>query len=207
MIATSSRQPRGVPVPEMCSKVVPSRRRDRRLWLSVVGVLVASAVLSALPFSGRTLVRTPDAAARARGVSLLSEQRRALQGPDWTGLGVPATGGRAATIAVPGGVPRAVARTMSLTTPIQGGLSARQEQALSTRLVSAHRAPPVLAPSQYWTPALGRNAVARAESWLGLPYSWAGGNAAGPTLGRCAPHTGGDLDCHVVGFDCSGLTM
>ena len=53
---------------------------------------------------------------------------------------------------------------------------------------------------------MGATAARRARSWLGVPYSWAGGNGAGPTLGVCA-HNGGDLDCHVVGFDCSGLTL
>jgi cell wall-associated NlpC family hydrolase len=53
---------------------------------------------------------------------------------------------------------------------------------------------------------MGLTAMRRARSWLGLPYSWAGGNSRGPTLGVCA-HNGGDLDCHVVGFDCSGLAL
>jgi hypothetical protein len=96
---------------------------------------------------------------------------------------------------------------MSLDTPIQGGLTAHQEQALSARLVHAHKTPTAAPRSAYWTPAMGRSAVARAESWLGMPYSWAGGSASGPTQGQCDPGTGGDLDCHVVGFDCSGLMM
>ncbi len=91
--------------------------------------------------------------------------------------------------------------------PIQGGLTALQEQALSARLARAQQSPATAPQSEYWTPAMGRSAVARAESWLGMPYSWAGGNASGPTLGQCEPGSGGDLDCHVVGFDCSGLTM
>jgi hypothetical protein len=41
---------------------------------------------------------------------------------------------------------------------------------------------------------------------VGVPYSWAGGNSRGPTLGVCA-HNGGDMDCHIVGFDCSGLAL
>ena len=57
-----------------------------------------------------------------------------------------------------------------------------------------------------WTAAKGRTAVARAERWLGTPYSWAGGNAGGPTLGVCAGD-GAQNDCNVVGFDCSGLVM
>ena len=96
---------------------------------------------------------------------------------------------------------------MSMDAPIQGGLTAHQEQALSDRLLSAHRSTPSASPSEFWTPAMGRTAVARAATWLGMPYSWAGGNASGPTRGRCERGNGGDLDCHVIGFDCSGLAM
>jgi cell wall-associated NlpC family hydrolase len=102
---------------------------------------------------------------------------------------------------------RTAVHTMSMDAPIQGGLTAHQEQALSARLLSTHQSPAAAPQSEYWTPAMGRSAVARARSWLGMPYSWAGGSASGPTSGRCDPGTGGDLDCHVVGFDCSGLTM
>jgi len=58
----------------------------------------------------------------------------------------------------------------------------------------------------HWTPALGQYAANRALAWISTPYAWAGGNAAGPTRGVCA---GGDAaaDCHVVGFDCSGLAL
>ncbi len=102
---------------------------------------------------------------------------------------------------------RKVVHTLSMDAPIQGGLSAHQEQALSARLISSHQDVTPAATTTSWTPAMGLTAVARAESWLGMPYSWAGGSASGPTPGQCAPGTGGDLDCHVVGFDCSGLTM
>jgi cell wall-associated NlpC family hydrolase len=62
-----------------------------------------------------------------------------------------------------------------------------------------------LAPKRaHWTPQMGQSAANRAMRWIGTPYAWAGGNAAGPTRGVCA---GGDAahDCQVVGFDCSGL--
>ncbi len=67
---------------------------------------------------------------------------------------------------------------------------------------------PVVPPgsSGSWTAGAGRQAVARAERWLGTPYSWAGGNASGPTYGVCAGD-GAFNDCNVVGFDCSGLMM
>jgi cell wall-associated NlpC family hydrolase len=94
----------------------------------------------------------------------------------------------------------------TMNTPIMGGLTARQEQRISARVRAAHRGVRIARWRRRWTPAMGATAVRRARSWLGLPYSWAGGNGAGPTLGVCA-HNGGDLDCHVVGFDCSGLTL
>ncbi|WP_073488807.1 NlpC/P60 family protein [Streptoalloteichus hindustanus] len=50
--------------------------------------------------------------------------------------------------------------------------------------------------------------VARALSQVGVPYSWGGGNADGPTLGI---RDGGEADLHgdygKVGFDCSGLMV
>lgn len=47
-------------------------------------------------------------------------------------------------------------------------------------------------------------AISAGLSWVGEPYSWGGGNPAGPTLGICGPN-GAENDCHLVGFDCSGL--
>jgi cell wall-associated NlpC family hydrolase len=58
----------------------------------------------------------------------------------------------------------------------------------------------------HWTPALGAYAAARALAWIGTPYAWAGGDAAGPTRGVCAGD-GAQHDCQVVGFDCSGLAL
>jgi cell wall-associated NlpC family hydrolase len=57
-----------------------------------------------------------------------------------------------------------------------------------------------------WSPAAGRQAVRRAEQYLGWMYAWAGGNAYGPTYGVCAGD-GAYNDCHIRGFDCSGLTI
>lgn len=94
----------------------------------------------------------------------------------------------------------------SMNSRIQGGLTARQEQSISTRVRRARHGVSTARGSSRWTQAMGNTAVARARSWLGLPYSWAGGNAKGPSTGVCA-HNGGDYDCHIVGFDCSGLTL
>jgi cell wall-associated NlpC family hydrolase len=48
--------------------------------------------------------------------------------------------------------------------------------------------------------------IAAAQSQLGKPYSWVGGAYTGPTIGVCGPD-GAKNDCHVVGWDCSGLVM
>lgn len=48
--------------------------------------------------------------------------------------------------------------------------------------------------------------IAVAQSQLGQSYAWAGGGYTGPTPGVCGPDGAGN-DCHVVGFDCSGLVM
>jgi peptidoglycan DL-endopeptidase RipA len=42
--------------------------------------------------------------------------------------------------------------------------------------------------------------IRRAESQMGVPYSWGGGNAAGPSRGI-------DSGAGTVGFDCSGLIL
>jgi cell wall-associated NlpC family hydrolase len=97
-----------------------------------------------------------------------------------------------------------VAPTMN--TPIQGGLTARQEQKISASVRKHHKNAHTARKAGKWTAAMGVTALNRAKSWIGLPYSWAGGNTSGPTTGVCA-HNGGDLDCHVVGFDCSGLAL
>lgn len=94
----------------------------------------------------------------------------------------------------------------TMDSPIQGGLTAHQEQRVSSRVRAAHKNVSGAARSSRWTAAMGTSAVSRARSWLGLPYSWAGGSFTGPTLGVCGPD-GGDFDCHIVGFDCSGLTL
>ncbi len=48
-----------------------------------------------------------------------------------------------------------------------------------------------------WSASRGQRAADLAMQWLGTPYSWGGGNSAGPTWGTGGP----------VGFDCSGLAL
>ena len=55
------------------------------------------------------------------------------------------------------------------------------------------------------TPTVAK-AITAGLNWLGEPYSWSGGSPAGPTTGICGPD-GAQNDCHVVGFDCSGLML
>ena len=57
-----------------------------------------------------------------------------------------------------------------------------------------------------WTAAAGQTAVNRAKQYLGIPYAFAAGGYYGPSYGFCV---NGDAwnDCHVYGFDCSGLVM
>lgn len=54
--------------------------------------------------------------------------------------------------------------------------------------------------------AVATKVLQRALSQVGVPYSWGGGNATGPTLGICGPD-GAENDCNIVGYDCSGLAL
>lgn len=56
------------------------------------------------------------------------------------------------------------------------------------------------------TKAQGRRVVKWAKRQLGVPYSWAGGDIHGPTLGAVNKE-GNPAGLHTVGFDCSGLTL
>jgi cell wall-associated NlpC family hydrolase len=57
-----------------------------------------------------------------------------------------------------------------------------------------------------WTPQRGARIARRADKWLGMPYSFAGGGVDGPSYGVPVDHASRN-DGHVYGFDCSGLTM
>lgn len=57
-----------------------------------------------------------------------------------------------------------------------------------------------------WTPEIGRQIAERALRWLDWPYSFAGGNAHGPTYGVAVDEASRN-DPHIRGFDCSGLVL
>jgi cell wall-associated NlpC family hydrolase len=57
-----------------------------------------------------------------------------------------------------------------------------------------------------WSAAIGQAIAERALQWLGWPYSFDAGNAAGPTYGRAVDYDSRN-DAHVRGFDCSGLVL
>jgi cell wall-associated NlpC family hydrolase len=48
--------------------------------------------------------------------------------------------------------------------------------------------------------SFGQMVVAAATGELGVPYSWGGGNASGPTVGIAS-------GANTIGFDCSGLVL
>lgn len=99
----------------------------------------------------------------------------------------------------------------TMSTPVHDGLSTKQSQALAATVIDKVEgtSPPTLAPrSSSWTSAEGRSAVQLAERWVGMPYTWGGGDASGPTLG--SPYGDGLLghfDAKLRGFDCSGLVL
>lgn len=65
---------------------------------------------------------------------------------------------------------------------------------------------PLPASTGGWTPAIGVAVADRAIQWIGTPYAWAGGTTAGPSQGVCTAGAA-QGDCHLVGFDCSGLAL
>ena len=84
-------------------------------------------------------------------------------------------------------------------------LTAAEASTYAAQAATAAAAP--LAPrAKTWTPAMGQSAAYRALTQLVVPYSWAGGNAKGPTLGINSAG-GGENDGSIKGFDCSGLAL
>jgi cell wall-associated NlpC family hydrolase len=99
----------------------------------------------------------------------------------------------------------------TMRTPAHNGLSTLQSRALAAKVIRrVHRTKPVplVRRSPTWRLAEGITAVKRARRWLGMPYSWGGGNVSGPTLGSpFGDGLLGSFDATFRGFDCSGLTL
>lgn len=68
------------------------------------------------------------------------------------------------------------------------------------------QAVPPPAPIGNWTYQRGEQIARRAVSWIGWPYSWAAGDANGPTYG-VAVDAASRNDGQIRGFDCSGLVI
>jgi len=101
-----------------------------------------------------------------------------------------------AAMRVPSGVAAASKIVFTVTAPYQPG----------TRNAANLQAASVAAPQGDWTPERGRMIAQRALAWLSWPYSFGGGNEAGPTYGHAVDHDSRN-DGHVLGFDCSGLVL
>lgn len=117
-----------------------------------------------------------------------------------------------------------LASTLNVTSLMLAGYNAGPEAVLSaagipqngqtpdyvTRITAraAYYANPTTGPVSTTAPAgsFAAKFIAAALAQIGQPYSYAGGNFTGPTLGIC---TGGgaENDCNITGFDCSGLVL
>lgn len=109
-------------------------------------------------------------------------------------------GGEAATDLLPQQAPETDAATADATGAEEAGT---ELEALLPELDT-----PADEPVQDGAEDLVEVAIARAQSQIGVPYAWGGGNAQGPTAGL---RDGGIGDHHGdydnVGFDCSGLVL
>lgn len=103
---------------------------------------------------------------------------------------------------------RAEARARAAAAAAAEAAAARASRNARTRDTSSSSAPsrsrsqsPAPAPrysgSSSWSGSKGQRVADLALRWLGVPYSWGGGNASGPTWGQGGP----------TGFDCSGLAL
>jgi cell wall-associated NlpC family hydrolase len=86
--------------------------------------------------------------------------------------------------------------------PARAGALNQHYEAIALQVRTAKPAPS----RGHWTAAIGQTVVNRVLQYLGTPYAWAGGSTAGPTAGVCAKGSARN-DCHLTGFDCSGLAL
>jgi cell wall-associated NlpC family hydrolase len=118
----------------------------------------------------------------------------------------------ASIVVVAGLVALAVAATVSAVqrqthdTTLSSGQAMARAVPATYRPVAYTRAPTELARMGNWTPDRGRTIATRALSWLSWPYSFGAGDGKGPTFGHAVDKDSRN-DGHVIGFDCSGLTL
>ena len=173
-------------------------------------------------WGGLAVTITGTNLAGVRRVTFGSASAQVLSASGATTLVVADPGGRAGTVNVrvttAAGVSPVTAadrftyRPPTMGSPINGGWTAYQEQSIDRSFMAragALSSVPVAPGSSAWTLAMGQSAARRARAWVGLPYSWAGGSTGGPTYGSCysGDGGGGEFDCRVWGFDCSGLAL
>jgi cell wall-associated NlpC family hydrolase len=98
-------------------------------------------------------------------------------------------------------------KVAKLTTQQAAARARAQAAAESAALAAAWDALQAAGDAMPWATAKqGRTVVSWAKKELGIPYSWGGGDASGPTLGA-VNEDGNTAGLHTVGFDCSGLTL
>ncbi len=110
-----------------------------------------------------------------------------------------------------GGTVRVQATSLAATRKLVGLVaSGHPDVALRLRPVPRDYADEAQSLADARTSEVGAKAAAIALSQVGVPYSWGGGTARGPSTGTCAGYHGSIRPCpatRTVGFDCSGLTL
>lgn len=99
------------------------------------------------------------------------------------------------------------AQVVELTTDAMAAQVRQQVAAQRAALAAAWDELKAAGEAMPWaTKKQGKRAVKWAKKQLGVPYSWAGGDYKGPTLGT-VNEEGNPAGLHTVGFDCSGLAL
>ncbi|MFJ7264969.1 NlpC/P60 family protein [Streptomyces globosus] len=87
-----------------------------------------------------------------------------------------------------------------------GGVPPYEETQGYVKAITALADKPAPGGGSLTTAQQAATAINAADSQLGLPYSWGGGDASGPTTGFCCSPNGSSGG-NIVGFDCSGLVV
>jgi cell wall-associated NlpC family hydrolase len=87
-----------------------------------------------------------------------------------------------------------------------GGVPPYKETQNYVRSITALANRPSSGTGKTATTAQAETAIKAASAMLGIPYSWGGGNASGPSTGICCSPNGSSGKT-ITGFDCSGLVL